>query len=294
MRISVLGNCQVCAIGGALRFLLPAAEVHAFWHAAASDEDTQRIRQTLIESDYVFSHNLSETAGILSTAALRQTMEQLVLIPGIYFTGFHPDSIWFSYNGKNVSSPVGMLHSAIIAAAYSLKFPADRVAKLFNAFTFRRLGYYDEFGKAQTFLSKVFKEHDFELMDVWDCWMAGDPFMLTPFHPRTDVLVSVAKYAARRVGILQANAETPVMPFDYLSHAAIFPVYPELAAALDMAGSYLFKRPGTQAQMRGDTLLLNLEEMIAESYELYSRYPADALNHAGVQRVASILSEVVR
>lgn len=103
-----------------------------------------------------------------------------------------------------------------------------------------------------------------------------------------------AKSAGQRAGIVRANCAAPVIPYDYLSYATILPVFPELAAPLNLPGSCLFKRPGNQVQMNGNTLLLNLDEMVAESYEIYSRYPPEALHHSRMQAIARILSEVVR
>lgn len=294
MRISLLGNCQVCGIAGALRFLLPAAEVHAFWYAAASDAETERVRQTLARSDYVLIHDLPSICGPLSATALRQTVRNLFSIPVIYFSGFHPDCIYFSHDGKSVHSPVGMPHSALIAAAYFLDLPIDRAGQLFNSFVFRRLGYFDEFGKSRAFLTKSFNDFDIKLAEFWDSWMSEGAFMHTPSHPAMNVLVSMTKYFAHRTGITLSDSAAPSISFDYLVHGPIWPVYPELAAALQIPGSYLFKRIGTPSPMTGDCLLLNLEEMICKSYEVYKGCPAEIFHIPGLQRVVKVISEIVR
>lgn len=294
MRISLLGNCQVCGIAGALRSLVPTAQVHAFWYGSASDEDIERVKQTLVQSDYVFTHGLPSISGPLSAASLRKTVQNVVTIPVIYFTGFHPDVIFIPYKGISVMSPVGMPHSALIAAAYCLDLQVDRVRELFNAFVFRRLGYFDEFTKAREFVRKTFNDGGIELAQIWQSWMSTGVFMHTPAHPRMNVLASIAKLLADRVGIMSEDSAIPVISFDYLAHGPIWPVYPELAAALQIPGSYLFKRTGNQSQMSGDCLLLDLEEMIAKSYESYKNCPAEVFRIPSLQRVVKVLSEIVR
>ena len=124
--------------------------------------------------------------------------------------------------------------------------------------------------------------------------MTEGAFMHTPSHPRMSVLVSMARFFARKAGIALPASTMPVIAFDFLTHGPIWPVYPELASPLQIPGSYIFKRAGNPSQMTGDCLLLNLKEMIAKSYERYKSCPAEVFQIAGLQRVVKILSEIVK
>jgi len=294
-RVSVVGTCQVHGIADSLIFLLPGVKVLAFEYTAIKDKDAiNQIQKCVVESDYVFSHFLPESAGPLGTTALRQAVPKFWIIPSVSFTGFHPDCIYISHNDKALESAIGPLHSGIIAAAYSIGVPVDRVSSLFNAFIFRKLGYYEEFAKARLFLQEHMERQGFDLTTVWESWLKQGAFMHTIVHPTIWVLASIAKFLAERAGLAAPGATAPSVPMDWLANHAVWPVYPELARPLNVPGSYVFKRGGGPDWVRGDRPYLGLETMIANSYARYQNYPPEAFQSEPIKRIMTVLSETIR
>ncbi len=71
MRIGVVGSCQAPGIGMALQQLLESHEVFAIESIAALRENSlQPVADLLLRCDLIFSHDLSEQYGPISTRGL--------------------------------------------------------------------------------------------------------------------------------------------------------------------------------------------------------------------------------
>lgn len=294
MRVTVFGTCQVFGIADALSYLLPSAKVFAIpaYAVATWPMEATKILECLSESDYVFAQPLHKTQGILSGDALREAVPKAVMIPVITFTGFHPDCIHIhTTSGKAVRSPMGPNNSQIIAAAYSMGLPSGRVSTLFNAFIYRKLGYYEEFEKARSYLHKHMEEYGLDLASVWGTWIKPGAFMNTANHPTHTVLASIARVFAERAGLVAPSATATAVPADWLGTThPVWPVYPELARAIDVPGSYVFKYR-MPPNRKGARPYIGLNEFIAMSYAEYERHPVEVFQSRPIKRVAEILAD---
>ena len=294
MRVSVVGNCQAPGIADALSYLLPTAKVSGFdYSPVAHRNGIDAALQIISQSDYVFAHPLPEVCGALSTARLRDAVPNLRQIPVVAFTGFHPDCIPMLHDNKRVFSAMGSYNSRIVAAAYSMCLPADRVPALFNAFVYRKLGYYDEFEKARSFLYTQMESHNFDIASAWELWMGSGPFMHTINHPSSRVLASIARFLVERAGLV-SQASASIVPPDFLAvNHPIWPVYPELARPLNVSGSYVFKYQTAPNLVNGSRPYINLTEFVAKSYALYEQSPMEAFQRPFIKRSAEILADAI-
>jgi len=274
----MLGNCEMSSFviqDSYLEDLRPHAE------------------RILPECDIVFSHYLHDDHGSLGTDYLRTKVKGLILVPPVIFSGFHPDCIDLIRDGVIHSSPLGSYHSAIVAAAYSLDLPVDRVANLFNKLVYARLGYYDEFAKARVYLDRSLRSFGIDIAEEWATWVKSGIFMHGYNHPRPQVLASLAKLLAVQTGLVPAGTPTPDLGFDFLSLFSTWPVYPEIADALGVKGSYVFKKNGTPDLVRGGHTLLSLREFIQGSYEMYADIPIEVFDLPIVAKTRVALSQLL-
>ena len=267
LRLAVLGNCQAPGLGECLRRARPDIEVTALsWGDIRTPDQAETAATALLGHDIVLSQFTKSAAyGPLQTRSLAPRARRFVLWPKILFTGFHPDLIDFSA----VRTPMGPRHSGLILAAFLRGVPRRRVGDLFNAYIYGRLGFFDEYAKAERHLLDAGLQTDAPLDDELPRWRAQGVFVHVPNHPTIGVLASLADSIRGRLGLDGAPVAAP--PDDSLAQFSAWPVYPEIARRLDVPGSLAFKPPG-----RGRTPI-DLQQMIDTSYDAYERTESAAL-----------------
>ena len=296
MRIGLIGNCMAAGTGMALRQLNNEAEIFAFearevLRAKTVDETSQ----ILSSCDAVFAHPLSEEYGPLGLDALTKTHVSAYRFPTGAFTGFHPDCIYISHERKHYASPLGPYNSAIAAAAFSLGLSVQTAVRLFNGDIFRRLGYFDEFVKACTFLEREFSLCGLKVNDVLPEWMARGSFMHTINHPKGIFVAGVGKLMATKLGLVANEAMSPELAMDVLSINAIWPVYPEIADAIGVrGGSYLFKRAGGPDLVQGLGVFMDLHLFVERSFALYAGYELAVFSVPSVTRIKTVLQSMTQ
>lgn len=292
MRIAVLGHCQVHGYAFALRHLLPDAQVVAYeLGVTRKEEKLPALAEALDGFDHVFTQPADAGFGPVATDALRPRLRNMHRLPFTVFAGYHPDIAYLSLKGQVWGSPVGAYHSALIAAAFSLGVPQADVPTLFNRLVFQALGHFEAFAVARDQLLQHYAECGLEMSAAVARWHARGPFMHTVNHPRAFVLADLMAATAARAGLLPADATPQEPSYDGLAADTIWPVYPELAAALGVPGSLLFKQHNRPVQPLGNSTLLNLREFVALSYEFYGRTPAEAFLEGDVGRARARLAE---
>jgi len=290
MKIGVLGTCQASSIGLALQQMMENHQVHAVEAVVAHRENLlEEAADILLACDVLFSHPLSGEFGPLCTSALSQRHNNIRMIPAIAFTGFHPDCVYILDGQTPLRSPMEDYHSAIIAAAFSLGADVEATLRQFNGEVFGKLGYFDEFAKARTFLHQVMTSSGLDLASEWQQLMVRAPFMHTINHPKGFASASLAKLLAVNAGLLPA-ASRPIEPtYDLLSLSPVWPWYPELAERFGMQGSYLFKRTGAPDVATGQGAFMTVRELVERSFAVYAGFQPDAFSFHTVERVRRIL-----
>ncbi len=290
MRIVALGNCQSHGVAHALAHLLPEATIQVAHIDGKPGSDRAKAAAELIKGcDAVFSQPFGERWGALATDALIAAGLRVVPVPLIIFNGYQPDCAYLMDGTQTLRSPVGDYHSALIAAAFSLGVPEAEVPTLFNRLVYGRLGYIDAFGKARTLLTEKLASFGDRFTAAFESWHARGPFMHTANHPRVFVLADIARAGAIGAGLLPEDAPKVTPVFDHLAHNTVWPVYPEIAAALGVPGGLTFKRSGAPGPV-GEALHMGLAELIHGSYARYATMPEAAFRNGAVGEARAALA----
>lgn len=231
MKIGVLGNCQAHGVAQCIRLLAPQVEVVSRSVSLADGDNAELIEAIAAEMatcDLALIQTLEEVqprlAGLFGTV-LEKIGTRARRWPPIIFRGFHPDCVYVMRDGRVMDGIVGPYHSALLCAAWAEGLPPERAARLFNAFAYAALGYFQAFDEAAALLSDQAQRHGFDLSAFLDAPAA--PFMHTINHPRVEILQSVAAQALDLAGI--PRAATAPLPEDDLAQGPVWPAYPDLA-----------------------------------------------------------------
>jgi hypothetical protein len=275
--IAVIGNCQVSGIGASLRRLRPDSQVD-IWHIGVHpDETKEQTRERLRRYDFVFSHLGKDCGDILALSKLRDIVPQVFHLPTVVFRGFQPDCVYLLGPKGVLKGGVGDLHSGIVAAAFMLGIPFERVPRLFNAFVYEALGYFDAFPTAENQLLNSFKAEGYDLKPYFENWLREiGAFMYIGNHPHIRVLADVALLAAIRAGLVTKETPAPQDVLDSLSDSVQWPVYPEIARRLNLAGSLIFRWPAHQATPEWPREA-SLQKLVVRLYRQYESMPRERL-----------------
>jgi hypothetical protein len=296
MKIGVIGNCTAPAIGLSLTQLLENDTIYGFeaivWHRKGRlDEVTELMKSC----DIVFLHKLPGLYGELEWSKFQALHPRAFALPHTPFTGFHPDCVYIQLKaGGTVGSPVGPYSSAIAAAAFSLGGDVEAAARLFNAEVFEKLGYFAEFEKAKSFMLKTFAQFGLDAASEWESWMRQAPFMHTINHPRPVVVAGIAKMMAAKAELIGSHVKAPIPIHDSLSNSAIWPVYPEIGAALGLPGGYLFKKGGASYDISdGQGPFLRLQPFLEQSFAIFEKHDKAVFDVPPVTRVATAIKDAL-
>lgn len=275
LRVAIIGNCHVSGLAASFRALLPGATVKA-WHVGLPAATPEEIAAQLPGYDVIVSQLLDLSGqGDIVISRLRETYgasKKVVFIPTLQFAGLQPDAIYMRYKGELLPSEVGVMHSAIVAAAYALEIPQDGVAGLFEASVYSRLGYLNAFETAKAQVLEQFSYYDYDLTEHFARWLGDGRFMHAPTHPRIDVLATLATLAAERAQLIAQGTPVPTQVPDYLASHEQWPIYPEIAEAIGVEGSLLWKKSMQQNASDAERQR-TLHDFIAADYELYASHP---------------------
>jgi len=291
LKIAVVGNCQAPGIVAGLHALLPEATVEG-WHFGAQKITANELLGRLGGFDVVVK-NLPEghTGGMFDLERLSRHCPTAVAIPAVAFTGFHPDIAYVFQGDQAVPGIFGDYHSAIIAAAWTLGLPQSRVPALFNSLVYARLGYFDAYPNAVQELLRQHREQEYEIAPHLDRWRAGGAFMYTINHPCIGVLSTLATMAAVRAGLVPPDTPPPAGVLDHLEASGWWPVYPELAQRIGVAGSTTFVRGRHEAHDAPREM--TLPEAIEVSYRRYATTADLDLLHGRIAFVHDRLKEII-
>ncbi|MBB5419361.1 WcbI family polysaccharide biosynthesis putative acetyltransferase [Paraburkholderia atlantica] len=261
----VVSNCQTAGPGNCLSLLCPQVDIETcdIWRFRAEKEEwASRITEY---RHLIFNPELREM-GLLDAIPTGN----VTFVPGFDFRGFHPDLAYVTHGGAVIKSAMDDYHSLIIATAYKKGLAPDAAKRLFTAESYRRLGFLSIWEAEKKMLVDRFAAYGLDIRTEFVKWMREGGFMYSKNHPKIGAIYDVATKVARR---LQGDAavETGIRPHDNLAVAPIFPVYPEIAEQYGIrTGSYFFKGFDSYKAF-------HLNDFIATSYDVYSKYPAEEL-----------------
>ena len=276
-RIGVLFNCQSVGLANGFRAIFPSSHVVSFT-INSMEENRNEILSELRSCDVVFSLPPQHVNNFVPYDVLSSNIRKLCVLPPIIFSGFHPDSIYWSDCPKLSSSAVGPYHSRVIVAGYLGTLSVSETATLFNRLVYQRLGYFDAFGASVTFITGIFRTYGIDLKYFLDRWISRGCFMHSVNHPKSFVLGDLALAGCQIAGLLPVEddaARFEMLP-DSLAHHPKFPLLPEIAENIGLRGHKLFK--AHSSPLDGSRVeLLSIEEFIERSFGAYDAIAPDVL-----------------
>lgn len=242
----VIGNCQADGLADWLTALSPGLTVEAFSVAGVRADDPEakaRWRGMVDRSDWVVMQTGPDHRarfGLPEPEALRAEGRRVTPAPWIIFRGFHPDCTYLFHKGATVPGAAGPLHSALALAARLEGLPRARALRLYNAYAYARLGYFDAHAAGLDLMREEWSAMGLDASR----WLApqSEPFMHTINHPIPAVLEDVARQLL--AGVALPAADPVIQPQDRLVGGGTWPVYPEIAQRLGVEGGTAYRRPG--------------------------------------------------
>ena len=252
--IVVTSNCQLGGLHAALSAMLPDDRVVAVPYLGVEPPE---LVDLLPGADvWVSSMHPSAARPVLERLGSRA---ELVSIPLLLFTGFHPDIVHLTMaDGTEVESAVGGYSSAIVAWGWLNGWGIDEIVGRFDLPTFEGLGYLSAWEGGVRLARYVFDEAGCDFEGWFLPLVARDRvFMLTDNHPTIEALIQLGRVVARRIGAASDLVDYPwelVIPDGLLATSTVWPVYPFVASSLDRPGAFVWRplrqlRPG-QLQRR--------------------------------------------
>ena len=271
MKIAVVGNCQCESFAAWARRAIPDAEVTTVHLTCVYHPDYEQLVVAELETaDIVLSQGVEWPHHGPVRAAAIAARPRTTHWPGFGFDGFHPDSAYLLDSaGGVVRSVMGDYNSRIIAAAFVANRTPAQTRRLFNSLSYARLGYFDAFPKARAAATLWLGEHGLEAERLFTEWLGAGSFMHTVNHPAIRVVADIARHALTQAGV-EIREDVPAITDDPMAGCK-WPIYPEIARRIGLAGDMLFVtgHPGAQG--------LTLEQMIDGSFEAYAALPPGTL-----------------
>lgn len=267
--VVVMSNCQTGGLSAALTQMLPGDHVDATMWLGTPPEDLGR----LLDGADVFITSLSRPEAI-EVLARHGCSARLIVVPSLYFAGFHPDLSQFMLTaGGELTGVAGPYHSRLVVWGWAHGFDAEAIVGWFDSATFRALGYTESWGSDLTILADRFEGTDLSFADWYLPLVRRGAFMLTNNHPRLDALVEMARGVARILGgapELIAYDWNLVLPDGLLATAVVWPIYPGIGDSLDLPGAYVWRLASGE--------IIDLASFVAGSLDAYSVHEPGAVD----------------
>lgn len=279
-KILLLGNCQTRGLARLMRAMIGDADTTAI---ELLPEAVKRIEsrdaelvKLITESDLIFVHHDGVTPQILEKS-YSSHFSKVRLMPKISFAAFHPDMDYVEDSqGSHVLGPLGAYHSSIAFFCWKHKLTQTETLKLFCEKTYQTLGYFDYWALAKKMLLSEEEFTGIPLEHLVRKWEQKGSWMYSLNHPKLFALVDIAKALLEREGIeILPGVEEFVD--DEMNTENVWPIYPEIAKRLGLAGHYLFKRATPSVLRDMPVPMMTLEQFIDESFKVYSKYSRDEL-----------------
>ena len=238
-QIIVSSNCQTGGIAAALKVIFPDDRIMPIPRESFTGEEAESaFIEKLKQADVWVSaagFGLPEKYGFTPCA-------QVIRIPIIRFSGFHPDLIYVKH-GVTGEWITPHYNSAIAVWAYQHGLGIESAERLFHEMTFSALGYLTHWDVAIGELKRRFHDSDLEFLEFILPMRREGLFMYSVNHPKALALVRLAKLVARKMGAGPEVLDLGIDINDGLNEL-IWPVYPGVGDTLALNASYHWKTEG--------------------------------------------------
>jgi hypothetical protein len=234
-KLLVVSNCQTFGLANCLSLhcenvLVEACDMWTF--QKKSDYWMPRLG----EFDQIFGSQGPELDSLIDFGSYPKTL----LIPGFHMECYHKDLTYCWQGETRLKTPLDDYHSRICLTAYRRGASVEETVKLFNANTYREIGYFSDWEKDREAFISMYAAYGLDVREVFLDWVRKGYVPHSINHPTIAMLSDLARVMAEKVGLPSVNHA--IVPHDNLAQGPIFPVYPEIAIQFGLqGGSYRFK-----------------------------------------------------
>jgi len=133
MKVALLGNCQVDPLRHLLWQSTDIREIKNFNFNLLGEKSTHESLINEISScDLVISQVFSMDFGVFEKNQILNLFPNTVLIPNLFYLGWHPDMTYVGDNQSRIIGPTGAYHSLIALALAEFSFPQNLEEDAFN------------------------------------------------------------------------------------------------------------------------------------------------------------------
>jgi len=263
MRWLMVYNCVHVGLQNCLGLLRPDLQVDAL-DFGAFEQRFREFAPTLRSYDRIITapHFVANPCVDFATVA------PVTRIPLTAFEAYQPDLCYLTVDGQVLRGPMFDYHSKIVTAAWRKGLSQAAALALFNAAHYERFGYFGIWESCKAQYLGSYADGGLDLARAFPTWSRQGAFMHSVNHPAIRVVADIARALLAVDGL--AARETDFLPHDNLKNAPVWPVYPEIAEALGVRGSLLFK-------VHNAYRFLELEQFIAASYDVLSAHRVESV-----------------
>lgn len=248
-RVLVLANCQTGGLTASLSLFLPHDTVTGMsWEAGRGGPEAEVAHMAEVAE-------AARAADVIITSAPPEYRdwlmgdygvdEKFLVVPSIFFAGFHPDLTIAYSDGKQVDGVLGTPYQSSIGVwCWKRGMSLDQARRLFTPETMIALGYDRSWNSAVERIRDEFQGSPVSVSDFFlPLQASGRPFMHTFNHPHISAIVQLARCAAKLLGADEADLRQVVEALvpDALGFGTIWPIYPGVGDSLGWPSNLLWK-----------------------------------------------------
>lgn len=272
-QVLIISNCAAESYHKTLSRFLPDFKVSSM-HVSrlqAGPTENDVVLESIGTPDYILTLP-SQTKNL---AAKFSDKTKLIEIPGFYFSGYHPDTCYVVERqkpGRQVGTDFGAYHSIIAFGAFLSGLNVQDTLTLYRGDIYERLGYFDDWEASKSAVLNDFRAASLPIDAQFKKWSRGGCFMHTINHPHVQCFTDIARQVCKLHFPEFVDVPYPIP--DGLSHASIYPSYPEIAERYGSWGSHIFK-------INGQDRVVDLEQYVKMCFSAYEGYEDGAITVAG-------------
>ncbi len=266
----LLSNCQTFGLANSLMLACPTLEVSGLdlW---TYQKDSAGHNARLADYDRVIVHPDIAHLPAFDPAAARCVN----YLPSLDFGAYHPDTGYFAVDDVVVEGPMTAYQPMLAVAGHQAGLSLADTRALFRGPVFEACGYMARWQGERDLIVQRFRDHGVDVSDGIRRWGRERAFMYTVNHPRIEPLVDIACAFLSALGM--ETSRTDIVPYDNMVAGPCLPIYPEIAEALGVRGSHLFKPSGVYRYV-------TLDEVLAQTFALLDRHPPGSVQPLPVYR----------
>ena len=205
MKIVLIGNCQVRLLAKMLEILCESCEVH-YIVAHAENENELAGHKLVDTSDVIITQPILNEKLFPEYLLLSSIFEKyrktknIVTIPNLFFSGFHPDLIPRNYNSF-ANAPLENYHSKIIYRSWKNGNSKIDAIRFYKDSSYWMFAYKDVFNESMRELERRERDLDIKMSGFILNNISSFPLFYTFNHPTNRLLLNLCVRILKHLSI---------------------------------------------------------------------------------------------